>query len=257
VQDAMSRWYCCNDSYVTLSTLQEVLSEKAYILFFTRTSPRPISAGRVVISNGVKSHEINGNNTVKNAQRVNFANTVEVKSCNVPPLVKDITVASKVGDASGSLQNKFSNLANSFSKRAFGHINGKADVQKRESVDNNGNVDKHMNGNHASGLEKDNNSNNKKQSAAANSHFTVNGDGHHQDRVVSMKGDLRKENGLKGREVEGKVFSNGTIHNGQPNGHADISGSKRKLEERDSCILLAKDSQSRARVEDFKTLYVS
>lgn len=255
IKDAMSRWYCCNDSYVTLSTLQEVLSEKAYILFFTRTSPGPVSAGRVATSNGVKSHEINGNNIVNGAQCVSPANAVDVKSSNVPPLMKGVPVANKVGDASGSLQNKFSNFANSFSKRDFGHINGKTDVQKRESVHNNGDVHEQMNGKHASALEKDKNSNSEKQTAAENSHFIVSGNGYHQDRMVgSMNADLHNENGLKGREVSGKVSSNGNIHDSQTNGHADISCSKRKLEERDSCILLAKDSDTQASVEDFKKL---
>lgn len=62
LQDAFDRWYCCNDSYVSVSTLQEVLSEKAYILFFSRTKQRPRTRVDVVV-NGSKSHELNGNKT--------------------------------------------------------------------------------------------------------------------------------------------------------------------------------------------------
>lgn len=253
IKDAMGRWYCCNDSYVTLSTLQEVLSEKAYILFFTRTSPRPVSASRAVVSNGVKSHEMNGHNTFKSAERVNSM-SVNVKSSYVLPVVKGISVASKVDDTSGSLQNKFSGLANSFAKRTFDHENGKADIQKQESISSNGNVDKQMNGKPASSLDKGN-SKIEKHTAAGNGHFLVNGNGHLQDGMVGpMNGDLHKENGLKDGEVAGNVSNNGAFHNGETNGHVDVSGSKRKLEDRDSCILLAKDSQSRARVADFKKL---
>ncbi|KAL0399546.1 UNVERIFIED_CONTAM: Ubiquitin carboxyl-terminal hydrolase 25 [Sesamum radiatum] len=62
IKDAVGRWYCCNDSYVSVSTLQEVLSEKVYILFFSRTKQRPRT--RVdVVANGSKTHESNGSKT--------------------------------------------------------------------------------------------------------------------------------------------------------------------------------------------------
>ncbi|GFP98845.1 ubiquitin carboxyl-terminal hydrolase 25 [Phtheirospermum japonicum] len=61
IKNATGGWYCCNDSYVSASTLQEVLSEKAYILFFSRTKPRPRSSIDMV--NGSKSHESNGSKT--------------------------------------------------------------------------------------------------------------------------------------------------------------------------------------------------
>lgn len=61
-QDALGRWFCCNDSYVSDSTLEEVLSEKAYILFFSRTKQRPQTKFDTVV-NGSKSHESNGNKT--------------------------------------------------------------------------------------------------------------------------------------------------------------------------------------------------
>ncbi|KAK4484628.1 hypothetical protein RD792_007217 [Penstemon davidsonii] len=62
IKDACGRWYCCNDSYVSVSSLQEVLSEKVYILFFSRTKQRP--RARVdLVANGSKSHESNGSKT--------------------------------------------------------------------------------------------------------------------------------------------------------------------------------------------------
>ncbi|XP_051125605.1 ubiquitin carboxyl-terminal hydrolase 25 [Andrographis paniculata] len=57
IKDTIGRWHCCNDSYVSLSTLQEVLSEKVYILFFSRTKQRP-KVG--LVANGSNSHESNG-----------------------------------------------------------------------------------------------------------------------------------------------------------------------------------------------------
>ncbi|KAL6529774.1 Ubiquitin carboxyl-terminal hydrolase 25 [Orobanche gracilis] len=61
IKNATGRWYCCNDSYVSVSTLQEVLSEKVYLLFFSRTKQRPRTMVDVV--NRSKSHESNGNKT--------------------------------------------------------------------------------------------------------------------------------------------------------------------------------------------------
>ncbi|KAL8530052.1 hypothetical protein ACS0TY_007219 [Phlomoides rotata] len=62
IKDAFGRWYCCNDSYVSVSTLEEVLLEKSYILFISRTKQRPRTKFDVV-ANGSKSHESNGNKT--------------------------------------------------------------------------------------------------------------------------------------------------------------------------------------------------
>ncbi|XP_065861673.1 ubiquitin carboxyl-terminal hydrolase 25 [Euphorbia lathyris] len=75
IKDAMGRWYCCNDSYVTLSTLQDVLSEKVYILFFSRTNQRPVSATATFHANGVQSRHSNGNDTSKVVK-----NAVELKA---------------------------------------------------------------------------------------------------------------------------------------------------------------------------------
>ena len=57
----MGRWYCCNDSFVSLSTLQDVLSEKVYILFFSRTNRRSANTA----SNGAKSCDCNGHEASK------------------------------------------------------------------------------------------------------------------------------------------------------------------------------------------------
>uniref|UniRef100_A0A7N0V6W1 Ubiquitin carboxyl-terminal hydrolase n=1 Tax=Kalanchoe fedtschenkoi TaxID=63787 RepID=A0A7N0V6W1_KALFE len=62
VKDAVGRWYCCNDSFVTLSSLQEVLSEKVYILFFSRTNQRASPTGTYFSSNGILSSASSGTN---------------------------------------------------------------------------------------------------------------------------------------------------------------------------------------------------
>jgi ubiquitin carboxyl-terminal hydrolase 36/42 len=38
MQDAIGQWFCCNDSHVSLSSSQNVLSEKVYILFYILNS---------------------------------------------------------------------------------------------------------------------------------------------------------------------------------------------------------------------------
>ncbi|CAA2982785.1 ubiquitin carboxyl-terminal hydrolase 25-like [Olea europaea var. sylvestris] len=65
IKDALGHWYCCDDSYVSLSTLREVLSEKVYILFFSRTKQRPRSANTDLVANGLMPHELNGSTTTK------------------------------------------------------------------------------------------------------------------------------------------------------------------------------------------------
>ncbi|XP_028791152.1 ubiquitin carboxyl-terminal hydrolase 25, partial [Neltuma alba] len=52
IKDAKGQWYCCDDSSVSLATLKEVLSEKVYILFFSRTNQRPVPIRNGFASNG-------------------------------------------------------------------------------------------------------------------------------------------------------------------------------------------------------------
>ncbi|CAH2053718.1 unnamed protein product [Thlaspi arvense] len=79
VKNSIGKWYRCNDSFVSLSTLQEVLSEKAYILFFSRCSQRPESAKTLVASNGTTSHEANGCETSKLQRFIGPLNNVNMK----------------------------------------------------------------------------------------------------------------------------------------------------------------------------------
>ncbi|KAL0900118.1 hypothetical protein Bca101_084079 [Brassica carinata] len=80
VKDSLNRWYCCNDASVTHSTLQEVLSEKAYILFFSRINQRPASAKNLVTtSNGTTSHEVNGSETPRPKKFIGPLNNVNMQ----------------------------------------------------------------------------------------------------------------------------------------------------------------------------------
>ncbi|XP_051209976.1 ubiquitin carboxyl-terminal hydrolase 25 [Lolium perenne] len=61
VKDAFGRWYCCNDSHVSLSSSQEVLSEKVYILFYMLSSKTQKHSTNGYSSSAVKSSNTNGN----------------------------------------------------------------------------------------------------------------------------------------------------------------------------------------------------
>lgn len=289
IKDAMNRWYCCNDSYVTLSTLQEVLSEKAYILFFSRTGQRPVSADTAVVSNGVKPRQSNGSNMSKSPRSSTPAKAMNMKSSNAPSLVEDIPVVSKNSDASVILQDKFGGIANSIAKKVSGSDNGIVDVPKRKSVESNGHVGhsvcKQINGKNIHSLQDNNGScRNGEHNAVASSHL-VNVSTRKNGTLASVNGSKSQDNGLKDKETARKMLDNGAIRNGQSNVCIEASGplrklenketegempdngtlqngqnrkamavpgSKRKFEDRDLCILLAKDAQSRARVEEFK-----
>ncbi|TYH07969.1 hypothetical protein ES288_A08G277700v1 [Gossypium darwinii] len=88
IKDAMGRWYCCNDSFVSLSTLQEVLSEKVYILFFSRTNQRPGSLSTTFSSNGAKPHVSNGSETSKVLKAVQLKPNDKVGKQSSTPRVK-------------------------------------------------------------------------------------------------------------------------------------------------------------------------
>lgn len=60
VKDANSHWYCCNDAHVSSATLQTVLSEKVYMLFFLRSSPKLKGVKDIPSCNGVIPAKENG-----------------------------------------------------------------------------------------------------------------------------------------------------------------------------------------------------
>lgn len=60
VKDATSRWFCCNDSHVSLSSSQNVLSEKVYILFYILNSKPQKHSTNGYSSTAAKSCSTNG-----------------------------------------------------------------------------------------------------------------------------------------------------------------------------------------------------
>ncbi|XWS10246.1 hypothetical protein CRYUN_Cryun39dG0058900 [Craigia yunnanensis] len=132
IKDAMGRWYCCNDSFVSLSTLQEVLSEKVYILFFSRTNQRPGSFSTTFSSNGVKPCDSNGSEPSKILKAVQLK-PVQTKSCVEQSSQKD-----KVGKLSSSPRLKFNISYKPGPKKLPVTSNGKVDFHKTQNITMNG-----------------------------------------------------------------------------------------------------------------------
>ncbi|KAG6793804.1 hypothetical protein POTOM_003027 [Populus tomentosa] len=261
IKDAIGQWYCCNDSYVTLSTLQEVLSEKAYILFFSRTNQRPASADSAFTSNGVKSCELNGSEVSKSSKAA-----VPLKALPTKPQVeqssrKDISAMSKIDRVPSSSPVKFSFVGNSGSKSVTSSVNGKVDPHKCQNKEMNGNVKETV---HVEICDKDvstvtsSNGFEKHKNVDA-----VEGETHHTFAAASenvhsqngacdsVKPHICDSNDTSSKLTPGRGHDQLELQNGGMKYHADISGLKRKLKE-ESCILLSQDAQSLAKVEEFK-----
>ncbi|KAF3441127.1 hypothetical protein FNV43_RR15038 [Rhamnella rubrinervis] len=286
IKDAMGRWYCCNDSFVSLSTVPEVLSEKVYILFFSRTNQRQESANiaNSNISNGVKSHDSNGHEALKSMK-----SALPPKGAHVKPHEqssrKEISVMSKADKAPSCQPVKFNingkrsttlngkvvmtNQAMETNGNANGSIliekrcitvNGKV-VMKNQVIETNGSVNdsilmekiekaKSTIGNR-NGLDK----NEKVESI---------------DREKRQAFMSRKENGstpkagissekpdaCEGSDIKSRMIrvrqSDHKEVNGGVNFHSEVSLSKRKS--RDSCILFSHDAESRAKVDELKEI---
>ncbi|KAJ0102371.1 hypothetical protein Patl1_05051 [Pistacia atlantica] len=257
IKDAMGRWYCCNDSSVSLSTLQEVLSEKVYILFFSRANQRPESANGTFPSNGVKSSE-NGNGVHKGVKT-----TVPLKSVSIKPSAeqssrKNVSTISKVEKVPSAPRLKFNILGNSGCKGVPPTTNGKVDSHKSQSMEMNGTIkdsvqkeksekDPLMNGN-------DSNKSKRvdvldKENGVTPASVNENGDSKNVG-FASVKQDSGERNVMRNGTTQ-RGSDHTKLLNGSINGHSDVSGSKRKLH-KDSCILFAQDSQSQAKVQELR-----
>ncbi|XP_011082835.1 ubiquitin carboxyl-terminal hydrolase 25 isoform X2 [Sesamum indicum] len=334
IKDAIGRWYCCNDSYVSVSTLQEVLSEKVYILFFSRTKQRPRT--RVdVVANGSKTHESNGSKTsmiqkpgcldkpvtrqVANHQSGTNNSTNGIKSfinksgCLEKPVnmkmsanhseinnstnylasngtkapliqrsdhletpgafVEPVAIKessnhhsqmgnstiSKVDQGVSSQNRKFSNSGNANNLLAPGNI--KVAVYSKESREKNGHaaasvvsVEKEKTGlpiHERNGMSKKS-SDVQIMKRGLSSLGISNGDG--SSAVDSFDRSSDRVNGFKIVTSERKSRNRQDLQNGDIMSSSNHSCMKRKIEDGRSCIFLARDDQSRAKVEAYKEL---
>lgn len=141
LQDATGRWYCCNDSDVTVSNLQEVLSQKVYILFFARTNQKTKPTKTAFPHIGKKSSPVSNGNAVS----VNQKETVSVR----PPLIKangihqsekDTPVTLKADKVPSNPGIKF-NLKKPGSQRTDANGNGTVKVHNNASIVKHGSLE--------------------------------------------------------------------------------------------------------------------
>ncbi|XP_021595903.1 ubiquitin carboxyl-terminal hydrolase 25 isoform X2 [Manihot esculenta] len=257
-QDAMGRWYCCNDSYVTLSTLQDVLSEKVYILFFSRANQRPVSAGATFIANGVKSSNLNGSEAYKSPKMSVAPKAVPTKHSVKQSSPSDIPSMSKVHKVPSSPQIKFNIFGNSSSRRVPTTVDRKADTYKSQNMkmnwDEKGTVHTEKHDKDVSPVVNGNGCNkNRTVHAETCPAIAVS-----SENSVTQNGafDSEKVNGYEatcsmGRTTMEKGSNHLELQNGGENGNSGNSELKRKSKE-DKFILFAQDSHSQAKVEELK-----
>ncbi|XP_062180080.1 ubiquitin carboxyl-terminal hydrolase 25-like [Phragmites australis] len=132
VKDAIGRWYCCNDSHVSLSSSQEVLSEKVYILFYILSSKTQKPSTNGYSSTAAKSFSTNGNG---------ISSTTSSETQKIP-LVKQNGSSLTKGNAPLSLTNgktasgphiKPIHLKNSATEKL--KLNGKVNLTSRNNLE--------------------------------------------------------------------------------------------------------------------------
>lgn len=289
VKDAMGRWYCCNDGSVKLSNLKEVLSEKVYILFFSRTKQRPVPTkaalvpngvksekcnGRdalksqkvthlvpikaAVTSNGVKSQDSNGGDAYKSQKMSNSVNEAHPKHAADLAFEKNTLTPSKVNDMPSNTQPKLKSNGNSSNKMSSSTTKISIVLNKSQSNGKSGhlkpsscieNSDKNISPYNGNGVTKCG----VVQAVGGESSRTstlANGNG--KAKSSQKLADVGMTNGNKSNgTVTGREYNNNELQNGVSS-NSDISGYKRKLQVEDSCVLLARDDDSRKKLEEFK-----
>lgn len=257
----MGRWYCCDDSCVTVATLQEVLSEKVYILFFSRTNQRPVSSSNSLPSNGVKPHS-NGSQASECPKVGMPQKAVHAKSNSEISSWKDMPSVSKMAKVPSSSRVKFDINGSSASKRnpAPVSVNGKVDITRNQPLVTNGHVKDSVslaNGKKdpSSLPTKNVTEKNKVDVDKLKTKESTLTNGHTENRTIdihSVKSDPREDTD-RSRVIDGRGPDNFNQESNGLNTKPKILGNKRKAQEA-SCILLAHDGQSQARVQELKDM---
>lgn len=281
----MGRWYCCNDAYVSLATLEEVLSEKVYILFFSRTKQRPASSSACLPPNEVKSQDCNGNGTSKR-----HVSDPPSKPSHLKPLVEEstwtnVSASPKVDKMRSGPRMKFNIAGNAGSRRVPALTNEKVEPCKNHLLEGNGemqdpvqlyksdkyklvlpNGNVHGKENRALSVERkknqiisptscdENDRANASNTDKTEASVSENGNCNVWVRALdSVKSVLCESNGVISREANISRPDYRKQINGSGPCHPDVSGSKRKFQD-SCCILLAQDAQSQTKVEELKEL---
>ena len=251
----MGRWYCCNDSFVSLSTLQGVLSEKVYILFFSRTNARIPPPSKAFSSHNGKNQDCNGNDASKIVRTALSVEPRHTKQHVEKSSGMDTSAISKLDKVPSTLQIKSNSFGKSVPKRVLAAGNGKVDVHKNQILKKNEDfLDKSEKD--ASSLANKNGFDRKRRFGAADS---INGfvSANENEKLRNINGNLGT---VDSYEVKSRMTAEGRpdfheVHNGGVKCPPDISVAKRKSQDEGSCILLAQDAHSLAKVEEFKDGY--
>lgn len=241
------------------------MSEKVYILFFSRTNQRAVSASTALASNGVKSHECNGSEASKISKPSVIMKTAQVKSHVEQPSRKEFSSLSKADKPSLSLRGKSNMNGHSNSVRAPTTINGKIVLEKDQSMKEKENEKENINNvlplengaRHKSSLGNGNSRKNNEvaEDVTEKEHKSVlmnsNGNGESMG-MEAVKHDQYDGSPMSTKFTAGRVSGHDGVDNAV-NCPSEIKGSKRKS---DFCILLQQDAQSRERVEELKEVYV-
>ncbi|GKV04155.1 hypothetical protein SLEP1_g16351 [Rubroshorea leprosula] len=268
IKDAIGRWYCCDDSSVSVSTRQKVLSEKVYILFFSRANQRPRSAYTTFASRGLKTHDSNGNEVSKSPNVSDQSKSGNINATVEQLPRKETLTKSNVGKMSSSSQVKFNISEKSGSKRVS-PVNGRVDLHKAQNGVTNGGFkisihsEKNVKDTPSMGY-RDFSDNSRKLDTLASENGQVVALESENGQVVALasenggtqnshaaKSGHFEGNGTRNMEGIGKSSGCHELMNGGVKCFSDLR-SKRKPE--DSCVLLVQDAQSRAEVENLKAV---
>ncbi|KAJ6724525.1 UBIQUITIN CARBOXYL-TERMINAL HYDROLASE 42 [Salix viminalis] len=231
IKDAIGRWYCCNDSfsdslYPAGGLVREEYLQAHRVKFSicgnsgSKSTPLSIN-GRVDHLKG-QNKEMNGN----------VKAMVRVEKCD-----NDV---STVTSSNGFEKHK--NLKGQ-NKEMNGNVKAMVRVEKCDNdvstVTSSNGFEKHKN---VDAVEGEN----------CHAFATASENGHSQNGAFnSVKPLVCDNNGTASKVTTGRGLHHLELQNGGMKSCADISGLKRKLKD-DTCILLAQDAQSLAKVEDFK-----
>lgn len=243
----MSRWYCCNDSYVSLSTLQEVLSEKVYILFFARSKQRPSTVKAGLVANESKCHDLSGNDMSKDKRSGQQEKGIKAKL--LPDhSVSSNSVSSKMDKMPSGLPRKLGIFEHSNIRKPHANVNIKIIVHQKElfgktcnptnSSDTEGeqkNVNVLEDANSVSKVRRTTDSINPKKVTNL-SRVNGNGENEHFGSDSSDRG-LCENDTMKDNMRTGGMPKQRESSNGEAKCHSDRSGLKRESKDEKTSIL--------------------
>ncbi|KAL4200505.1 hypothetical protein AMTRI_Chr02g211570 [Amborella trichopoda] len=240
VKDATGRWFCCNDSHVSVATTQDVLSEKVYILFFIRTNQGSKSRKSGFASIGVKPSVCNGNGTSVSQKLCEPVEPPANRPSTAKIYQKYSSPCLETGKVLLKPQIKFANLKPAASESQRSDANGKV-IQE---VYNRASIEKHVNSKESTvSVAKENlpssihlNANGNRPADSSpeikNTFFSGSVDDQKVNECFNKSNHIDHTDKVSVGEDKGVVSKNS--HYGNGNYHCDRSVSKRKSHDNSS-----------------------